>query len=193
MTSVEPVEITAGALHLRPWQPDDAEAVYLACQDAEIQRWTLVPVPYGRVDAEQYVTRSAPEAWAKGTGAPFAVLDATTGQVLASVGLVKLRESGLAEIGYWCAAPARGRGVTTDAVGAVARWAFGALGIRRLEWRAEVGNWGSRRVAEKVGFTMEGTLRRGLPRRDGTLADGWLGSLLPDDARPAWRTTVGVR
>jgi RimJ/RimL family protein N-acetyltransferase len=193
VTAVQPIEITAGALHLRPWRPDDANAVHLACQDPDIQRWTLVPVPYLRSDADHFVARTAPEAWASGTGAPFAVVDATTGALLASVGLVHLRDSGQAEIGYWCAAPARGRGVTTAAVGAVARWAFGALGVGRLEWRAEVGNWASRRVAEKAGFTLEGTLRRALPRRDGTLADGWVGSLLPDDMLTGARRPANVR
>ena len=46
-------------------------------------------------------------------------------------------------------------------MGAVCRWGFGALGLARVDWFAEVGNAGSRRVAEKAGFTIEGVLRRG--------------------------------
>jgi RimJ/RimL family protein N-acetyltransferase len=65
----------------------------------------------------------------------------------------------------------------TDAVGIAARY---ALGVRRLEWYASVGDGASRRVAEKVGFTVEGTLRRGLEKR-GTRVDAWIGSLLPGE------------
>jgi RimJ/RimL family protein N-acetyltransferase len=45
---MDPFEITVDELLLRPWQADDADAVYRACQDPDIQRWTTVPRPYGR-------------------------------------------------------------------------------------------------------------------------------------------------
>jgi RimJ/RimL family protein N-acetyltransferase len=188
MPQLEPVEISAGALHLRPWRPADADAVYQACQDAEIQRWTRVPSPYTRADADEFVRRTAPAGWARGTSATFAVVDATTGGLLAAVGLDRLSDDhlsggGNAEIGFWCAAEHRGKGVTTRAVGTVARWAFGALGVQRLGWYAEVGNWPSRRVAEKSGFTIEGTLRRWATVR-GRRVDCWVGSRLPEDPAP---------
>lgn len=50
-----------------------------------------------------------------------------------------------------------------------------------IEWRAEVGNHASRRVAEKAGFVREGTLRKRLFHR-GTVVDAWVGSLLSDEA-----------
>ena len=72
---MEPTEITAGRLHLRPFTPAESEAVYLACQDPEIQRWTTVPVPYHRSHAEQYVAAQSLDGWLAGTGHAFAVLD----------------------------------------------------------------------------------------------------------------------
>jgi RimJ/RimL family protein N-acetyltransferase len=182
MAALEPVDMTAGDIRLRPWVPSDADEVYRACQDPGIQRWTLVPSPYTRADAEEFVGRTAPAGWADGTAAQFAVLDAATARLLASVGLVSVGPDGLAEIGYWCAAEARGRGVATRATRVLARWALSVVGVERLEWRAEVGNPASRRVAEKAGFTVEGRLRRALVRRDGSRADCWIGSLLPGDA-----------
>jgi RimJ/RimL family protein N-acetyltransferase len=59
-------------------------------------------------------------------------------------------------------------------------WAFDDVGAQRVEWYAEVGNWASRRVAEKAGFTIEGVLRGGLPGRSGRV-DGWVGARLPGD------------
>ena len=178
---MDSVEITAGSLHLRPFGPTHVDAVHRACSDPDVQRWTRVPSPYTRDDAVAFVERIAPGLWERDEGAPFAVLDATTGDLLASVGFVRFqREDALGEIGYWCAPWARGRGVTTQAVGAVCRWGFGALGLARVDWYAEVGNAGSRRVAEKAGFTVEGVLRQRLTGKQGQ-ADAWVGGLLAGD------------
>ena len=118
-------------MRLRLIADADVPAIRAACQDPEVQRWTRVPVPYRREDAVEYVGVVSPAAWAAGTHAHFAVLDATTAEVLGSTSLMVI-EHGSAEIGYWCAPQARGRGVMTDAVGAVCRWGFAALGLERL-------------------------------------------------------------
>jgi RimJ/RimL family protein N-acetyltransferase len=44
--------LTGPRVRLRPWRTDDVEAVFAACQDAEIQSWTQVPVPCAREHAE---------------------------------------------------------------------------------------------------------------------------------------------
>jgi len=170
------VEISAGRLHLRPWSPDDADELLAACQDAEIQHWTKVPSPYLHHDAVQFLAGSD-QRWATDV-ATWAVCDATTGALLASCALRVTDDHG--SIGYWCVAEARGQGVATDAVQAVCRWGFGALGLDRITWRAEVGNLASRAVAEKAGFTVEGVRRRLLMHR-GEPQDAWIGSLLSTD------------
>ena len=44
---MDPVEITAGTLHLRPLGARRrADAVHRACSDPDVQRWTRVPMPY---------------------------------------------------------------------------------------------------------------------------------------------------
>jgi RimJ/RimL family protein N-acetyltransferase len=62
----------------------------------------------------------------------------------------------------------------------VSRLGFEELGLERIEWRAVVGNEGSRRVAEKAGFTVEGVRRRLRHGHDGRV-DQWIGSLFPED------------
>lgn len=99
--------------------------------------------------------------------------------MIAAVALHFPRSDGW-EVGYWTAREHRGHGYMTEAVQAVSRWAFLTLGAIRVEWRAEVGNTGSRAVAERAGFTLEGTLRGGLLNK-GTLRDCWVGGLLPSD------------
>jgi len=173
-------QLTTPRLLLRPIGPDDVEAVYAACQDPQIQRWTTVPSPYLLEHAEHFACDYVPKAWAAGDAALFGVTDLGDGQLLASVGLHfdRGRDDGIAEIGYWTAASARGRGITTEAVAAVCAWGLTSCGVQRLEWYAEVGNVASRRVAEKVGFTIEGTLRSFLLRPGGDRVAGWVGSLL---------------
>lgn len=167
-------------LLLRPFDAADASAVYDACQDQDIQRWTTVPSPYLREHAEQFTAGYAPQAWASGAGAMFAVTELADGRPLGAVGLHfdRGRDDGIAEIGYWTAPHGRGRGVTTEAVAEVCAWAFATCGVQRLDWYAEVGNVASRRVAEKVGFVMEGTLRNFLVRPTGERVDGWVASLV---------------
>jgi len=179
---MEPTEITAGRLHLRPYTEADIEAVYACCQDPDIQRWTTVPVPYLRAHAEEYVRANTVDGWRAGTGNSFAVVDSVENTLLASIGLVRFQDGRtIGEVGYWVVPEARGQGVATQATQVVARWAFADLGLARLEWMAEVGNEASRRVAEKAGFTIEGVLRDRLARRDGGRVDAWIGSLLPRD------------
>ncbi|MFG3421175.1 GNAT family N-acetyltransferase [Micromonospora sp. NPDC048063] len=181
MARVEPVEITEDGLLLRPWRATDADAVHRACQDPDIQRWTTVPRPYLPEHAHRFVTEVAPGDWAAGTGAPFAVCDAATGEVLGSCGLVSIDPGhGTGEIGYWTAPWARGRGVTVRAARAVARWALDTRKLRRLIWQAEVGNHASRLVALRTGFRVEGQLRLADPAPEGR-PDGWIGSLFPGE------------
>jgi RimJ/RimL family protein N-acetyltransferase len=176
------VEIREAGLLIRPWAAADADAVFRACQDPDIQRWTAVPRPYLRHHAVDYVTTSTARAWAEGTGAHLAVVDPATDEVLGACGLVSLDlGTGIGELGYWTAPWARGRGVATGAARAVCRWALGSLGLRRVLWRAEVGNHSSRLIAARLGFRSEGLQRQSLRRGDGSWADGWAAALLPGE------------
>ncbi|MFD7325828.1 GNAT family N-acetyltransferase [Streptomyces sp. NPDC059875] len=176
---MEPKTLTTERLTLGRFVPEDADEVHTICQDPDIQRWTTIPSPYGRQDAEFFLNRLVPDGWRDDTDYSFAVRLREGGPILAAAALHHPR-SGAWEVGFWTAKEHRGRGYMTEAVLALARWAFTELGCTRLEWRAEVGNAGSRATAEKAGFTIEGTLRAALPNK-GTLRDVWIGALLPSD------------
>ncbi|MEU2559030.1 GNAT family N-acetyltransferase [Streptomyces longispororuber] len=176
---MEPVTLTTARLLLRTFTPADTDEVYAACQDPDIQRWTTIPSPYARVDAEGFTGRMVPDGWRLDTEYTFAVRPRAGGPLLAATSLHHPR-AGSWEIGFWTATEHRGNGYVTEAVQALAHWAFTRLGCTRLEWRAEVGNTGSRAVAEKAGFTFEGTLRAALLNKD-TLRDCWVAALLPTD------------
>ena len=176
------VELRAGKLLLRPFLPDDADAVFAACQDPEIQRWTTVPTPYNHADAVEFVA-SCPDHWENGNPT-FACVDRASDKLLGSFDLQECTAEEGPLIGFWVAPGARGRGVAVAAVQRLAHWAFDDLDLPRVRWAAYVGNTASRRVAERAGFVMEGTARRGLEQR-GERRDGWMASMLPEDLQRA--------
>lgn len=178
---MDPVELSNDRLLLRLPTATDVDEIARACQDPELQRWIPVPVPYLREHAVEWVA-DATASWAEDRELRWVIVEpAGGGTPVGAIGLHP-RDATMREVGYWTAPWARGRGVMTDAVRLVCDWGFGGLGLARIEWWANVGNHGSRRVAEKAGFTMEGTCRSRLLHRSERV-DGWVGGLLPGDPR----------
>lgn len=178
------VALRQGAVTLRPWREDDADAIVARISDRAIVEFLdRVPQPYEHADAFDYI-RSCMEGWRTGTQTNFAILvegiDGAAGSI--GVGWAEL-EHGVAEVGYWVAAEARGRGVATTATRLVSEWAFGAEPrLERLQLRADVRNVASNRVAEKAGFTREGVLRSSRPNlRLNRRTDFAIWSLLRDE------------
>ncbi|GEC10305.1 acetyltransferase [Streptomyces spinoverrucosus] len=175
---MEPVTLTTDRLLLRTVGPHDTEAVYAAAQDPDIQRWTTIPSPYLREHAESFTEHLVPEGWANASMFTFGVF-LPAGELAGMLGLT-MRSLAMAEVGFWATKEHRGNGYITEAALTASRWAFTELSVDRVEWRAEVGNSASRAVAERAGFTMEGTLRSALNNK-GVRRDCWVGSLLPSD------------
>ncbi|MCB1258181.1 MAG: GNAT family N-acetyltransferase [Microthrixaceae bacterium] len=156
--TIEQPTLDANGIRLRPWRESDIDQVTAACQDAAIQRWTTVPVPYLRDHAVDFVESMAIEQWSDHSGALFCVASPDD-RVLGSCGLVSVdAENLVAEVGYWVSAEARGAGVAQRSVKALAAWALGDGGMDRLEIYIEPANLASCRVAEQVGCVREGVL-----------------------------------
>jgi RimJ/RimL family protein N-acetyltransferase len=158
-------------LMLRLPLPGDVDDIIAHCRDPEFQRWTTVPVPYHESDAQDFLKRVA-EGW-RGNVAGFAI---EYGHRFG--GGMDLRFDGVggAEVGFGLAPWARRKGVMTRALRLVLAWGFELPEIAVVYWRAQVGNWASRRVAIRCGFRMEGTVPDLLEQR-GERRDGWIGSL----------------
>jgi RimJ/RimL family protein N-acetyltransferase len=170
--------LSDGVVTLRAHRPGDVDAVWAQCQDPEIQRWTSVPLPYERPNAEYFVTVALPAGWEAPLGTKGFAIEALDGGRPRFAGTVELRPDGTtgAEVGFGLAPWARGRGVMAQALRAAMTWAFRSAAIEVVTWRAEVGNWASRRVAWACGFQIEGSVR-GLLETRGVRCDGWIGTL----------------
>jgi RimJ/RimL family protein N-acetyltransferase len=162
---------------LRPWRRQDVDAVVDACRDPETIRWTRVPVPYTPEDGRTWIDARA-GAWAKGV-ASLAVVERSSGEVAAALTMWAAGD-GAAEFGYWATPGHRGKGYTTRAVRLLARWAFDELELDRLQLGTMPGNTASERVAIKLGFQREGTLRSYFEQR-GERRDVVMWSLLPGE------------
>jgi RimJ/RimL family protein N-acetyltransferase len=177
---MEPVELHTERLLLSIPRGTDAEALYAACQDPDIQRFTTVPSPYTRQHAAAFPVKAA-AGWADETDTIWALRH--TGTLAGVVGLHRLG-GGEGELGYWLAPRSRGTGLMTEAAHVVIDWGFtGPLALSRIEWRAVVGNTGSARIAQRLGFRYAGMLRQALRDGSGQRSDGWIADLLPSDPR----------
>ncbi|WP_017573298.1 GNAT family N-acetyltransferase [Nocardiopsis halotolerans] len=170
-------------LRLRAFVEDDIDDVYASCTDPGLQRWIPLPgpgVPYTREEAEAWCRETAPALRTGGDGQQWAMVERATGRLVGSMGLVRVQWAAMnTEVGYWTAPWSRGRGYATEGAVAVSRWAL-EQGFRRVEIKAATGNTGSRRVAERAGFTLEGVERSAMPLHEGR-ADLAVYSLLPTD------------
>jgi len=175
---IEPVQLTAGDLVLRPWREDDVDAY-----------WTALESPGGRAwHGSTTATRDDVAAllaqrqdWSSGDRASWCATGAA-GQLLGSLSLHHIDlDQRDAEIGYWTVPVARGQGVAVRAVEAVVRWGFGDLGLQRIQLFHAVENTASARVAEKSGFTLEGRLRQSHRFEDGLWHDELLWGRLATD------------
>jgi len=163
---------------VRRWQERDIDDSVVACADPEVIRWIpRIPTPYSEQDAREFLDH-ADRGWEEGTSCSFAITERAGGRTVGSIGVTL--NGAVGEVGYLVFAGYRRRGIGERALKLVSRWALRELGLARLQLCVQVGNVASTRLAEKVGFEREGTLRAWLDNR-GERADVIMHSLLPGE------------
>jgi ribosomal-protein-serine acetyltransferase len=85
------------------------------------------------------------------------------------------------EIGYWLSESFQHKGIITNAVPALMKFAFDELGMNRIQIRCGVGNSPSRKIPIRLGFRFEGIERAGEFFADGRFVDLEVYSRLKDD------------
>jgi ribosomal-protein-serine acetyltransferase len=133
--------ILANLEHLQPWE--------------ELARASLT------LDEVAQAVRQGCAAWVEGTAVPTAIRH--QGKIVGALSARIAPALGRAELGYWIDAAHQGRGIVTRAVRALEALLFDAENIERIELRMAAENHRSRAVADRLGYVLEGTLRRALP------------------------------
>jgi RimJ/RimL family protein N-acetyltransferase len=151
------------ACTLRLYEPADAEDLYAAIHEsmAEVSRWMAWCHPgYTLADARDWIAAQA-ALTANGLAYQFAVR--SHGRYAGGCGINQINAvNRFANVGYWIRTSATGQGLAPAAVRLVTSFAFAQTDLLRLEIVCAVDNVRSQRVAEKVGASREGILRRRL-------------------------------
>ena len=150
-----------GVVRVRGWRPTDLWARVEGWQDESLMRFMLQPAPaVPSIDAAADWLAVRERRREVGEALFLVVADPENDRALGAVWLWNVDVlNGRGEVGYWLLREARGRGAATRAVRLVVGYAFGRLGLERLELFTLPGNEASERVAERAGFVREGVLR----------------------------------
>ena len=175
-------------LLLRAMTPDDLDGLLGIFTDPRVAAAFDVP-PFTREHMQGWLERNLQHQEEHGFGL-FAVIEVASGELIGDCGLEDIRVltdgTRTAAIGYDFRSSHWGRGLASEAAGAVRDLAFGEAGIDRLVAMVRTGNERSRRVAERIGMALEGeeivggvaywrlALERPLPREPQPAADATL-------------------
>lgn len=159
-------------LTLRLARPVDASALARAGNDPRVSRGTFVAFPFHRPQALEYIRRGVRRAQL-GEGLTLLLEESSSGRILGIVGFAGRPRDPVVEIFYWLTPSAWGKGLASEAVGAILALAFGPLKLHRVSAHVIAFNRRSMRVLAGFGFTQEGRMRE--VRQEGR---GWQDELI---------------
>ena len=166
---------------LREYQSDDFASIRQWVNDAGVTRYlsTRFWAPQTTVDTQEFLSRMMQSSH---NAYNFVIADAADGRYIGQLDMFRvdwrLRQG---EIGMVIAsAEDRGRGLGTEALQLLARFAFETLGLERIELEVHIQNAAAIRCYEKAGFVLEG-IKRHAYYNDGAFSDLGMMSLLRQD------------
>ena len=175
--------ITDGVITLRPFQMEDAGALYSAVLEslADVKPWmSWAHDDYSLEEASSFIAITRAR-WEETTLLAFAITDANTDELVGGISLGHLHPVyHLCNVGYWVRTSRHGQGIAGRATRLATRFGFEQAGIVRAEIVIAVGNQKSIRVAEKLGAHYEGILlNRMVVGR--SVYDAHMYSIIPQD------------
>jgi RimJ/RimL family protein N-acetyltransferase len=186
-----PATVETQRLVLRSFRADDA-AVFLEALSESITalRTNLWFLPWvseePTLDLARRRCRQAEANFLLRTDLPYLAFKKTSGRLVASIGLHRTDWSlPKTEVGYWVRTGETGKGYATEGVAALTLWALETLGAKRVELVTDELNAGSRRVAERCGFRLEGVLHHTMQAPDGKLRNACVYAKLLGDVPSA--------
>lgn len=194
-SSGPPYRVATPRLVIRCWHPSDAPLLKRAVDEslAYLSAW----LPWARsVDpVETYVTRlrAFRAAFDVGQEYVYGVFDPEESRVLGGTGFHPRVGPRALEIGYWIHVNHAGQGLATEVAGALSRVGFEVEQLARLDIHCDPANVASARVAVKLGYRHEATLRQRIVGVDGSLRDSMIFTLLADEYQSAACRNLPVR
>ena len=152
--SSDDVVLVTPRMRLRRFRSGDVDALWAIQRDAETMRW--YPHPFEREESESWIARNLERYERDGHGHWAAEL-LDDGRFAGSCGLVLQQVDGVSEleVGWMFDRTLWNRGLATEAGRACRDLAFGTMGRPRVISLVRPENTPSRRVAEKVGMSVE--------------------------------------
>lgn len=147
---------------LRKWRLEDVQDVahYANNEHIAANLRNVFPYPYTLEDAKAYVSSCVENDEERQICRAIIVDGHAVGSIGIFCGSDVYEKSG--ELGYWLAEEYWGQGIMTEAVKQICREAFEKFDIVRIYAEPFAYNAGSRKVLEKVGFSQEGVIRKGV-------------------------------
>ncbi len=168
MIHVEPVTLEFNGVRLEPLSLSHADGLRAAAEDGELWnlRITSVPEPH---NVEAYIHK----ALEMQDRLAFAVIDASTGVVMGSTSYHDILPGvDRVEIGWtWYARSRQRSHVNTSCKLLLLSHAFDTLGCAVVGLRTDNFNYASQKAIERLGAKKDGVIRHHWPRRDGTVRD----------------------
>lgn len=179
-----PAELVGERVIVRHWAEPDSRGLWDAIDNSRehLEAWMpWVDRYHNPDDALEYCRRSHAR-WLLREDLTVAIVEKQTGKIVGGSGLHRIDwKLRLFEIGYWLRYDAQGYGYATETVQLLTRLAFDELDANRVELRIDARNVRSLRVAERVGYVLEGTLRRKMPAPAGIAADMHMLALIREE------------
>ena len=161
----------ADGIDLRVFHEDDAEAVFATVSRNEDHLMTFMHwmTPEYSMDSAREFVRRAVSSVKAGENLGYGIF--RQGRLIGSIGFTHFDlKSRKTEIGYWIDKAEEGKGIVSAACGLLIEYAFGQLGLNRIEIRCSTFNVRSAAIPERLGFKKEGVLRQS-EFRNGRLHD----------------------
>jgi RimJ/RimL family protein N-acetyltransferase len=124
----------------------------------------------------------------------YVVAEKASGKMIGGCVLTPSPVDASATLGYWIAEASTGQGLATEAAAALVRVGFEVDRLEMVEIHSVSANERSARVAERLGFVHDGTLRARLRSSDGSRQDRDTWSMLREEYErsPASRAEIAA-
>jgi ribosomal-protein-alanine N-acetyltransferase len=155
-----PQNLETPRLRLGRWRTCDAVAFRPIAQDPQVMRYINNGEPWSDAKVREFIARQMLHA-ARNGFCFWKIQRKYDGRLIGLCGLQALRLGSRweVEIGWWLTPPNWGRGLASEAAGAVMREALKTLSINRIVAIAIAENYASRRIMQKIGMRYERNVR----------------------------------